>query len=42
MNTGYLGNQNLKKSSIPIEWTTEMLKEFANVQKILFTLLRTT
>jgi hypothetical protein len=25
---GYLGNQNLKRSDIPVEWTPEMLKEF--------------
>lgn len=29
MNTGYLGNQNLKKSSTPIQWTPDLLKEFA-------------
>jgi hypothetical protein len=29
MNTGYLGNQNLKKSSVPVEWTAEMVQEFA-------------
>jgi hypothetical protein len=29
VNTGYLGNQNLKKSSTPIEWTPDLLKEFA-------------
>lgn len=28
-NTGYLGNQNLKKSDTPIQWTPEMVQEFA-------------
>lgn len=29
MNIGYNGNQNLKKSATPIEWTQELIKEFA-------------
>jgi len=29
MNDGYLGNQNLKKSATPVEWTPELIKEFA-------------
>jgi hypothetical protein len=29
MITGYLGNQNLKKSETPVEWTPELIKEFA-------------
>ena len=28
MNDGYLGNQNLKRSDIPVEWTPDMLKEY--------------
>jgi hypothetical protein len=29
MTIGYLGNQNLKKSDTPVEWTPELIKEFA-------------
>lgn len=29
MNTGYNGNQNLKKSDTPVEWTAELIQEFA-------------
>lgn len=28
MSDSYLGNQNLKRSDVPIEWTPEMLKEY--------------
>jgi len=28
MTEGYLGNQNLKRSDIPVEWSPDMLKEF--------------
>ena len=28
MNDGYLGNQHLKRSGVPIEWTQDMLKEY--------------
>jgi hypothetical protein len=28
MNGGYLGNQHLKKSGTPLEWTPEMVQEF--------------
>lgn len=28
MNDGYLGNQNLKRSDIPVEWTPELVQEF--------------
>jgi len=28
MSDGYLGNANLKRSSIPVEWTPEMIQEF--------------
>jgi hypothetical protein len=28
MSDSYLGNQNLKRSGVPIEWTPEMLKEY--------------
>lgn len=31
MNTGYLENQNLKKSATPIEWDAELLKEYADM-----------
>lgn len=29
MIVGYNGNQNLKKSDVPIEWTGELLREYA-------------
>ncbi len=29
MNEGYLGNQNLKRSDIVVEWTPDLIKEFA-------------
>ena len=33
MNTGYNGNQNLKKSATPIEWTRELLEEYTRCAK---------